>query len=33
MTKLIADTDLNEIASEEDFFVDTNVLYAIHFLE
>ena len=33
MTKLIADTDLNEIANEEVFFVDTNVLFAIHFLE
>ena len=31
MVKLISDVDLEEISSEEEFLVDTNVLLAVHF--
>ena len=33
MVKRISDTDFDSMSNEEIFFVDTNVLFAVHFLE
>ena len=33
MVKRISDTDFDFMSNEEIFFVDTNVLFAVHFLE
>lgn len=33
MVKRISDTDFDAISNEENFFIDTNVLFAVHFVE